>query len=43
MLRQGDVSLLVTVHSIPHLNVTEEIIDPKSNKFVFRMNSETSV
>ncbi|RWS11282.1 vang-like protein 2 [Dinothrombium tinctorium] len=43
MLRQGDVSLLVTVHSIPHFNITEEIIDPKSNKFVFRLNSETSV
>uniref|UniRef100_T1KVZ3 Uncharacterized protein n=2 Tax=Tetranychus urticae TaxID=32264 RepID=T1KVZ3_TETUR len=43
MLRQNDVSLLVTVTSIPHLNITEEIIDPKCNKFVFKMNSETSV
>lgn len=42
-LRQNDVSLLVTVHKIPHFNITEEIIDPKSNKFVLRLNSETSV
>lgn len=43
MLRQGDVALLVTVNQLPHFNITEEVIDPKSNKFVFRMNSETSV
>jgi len=42
-LRQGDVSLLCQVHSLPHLNMTEEIIDPKSNKFVLKMSSETSV
>lgn len=43
MLRQNDVSLLVTVSRLPHFNITEEIIDPKSNKFVLRLNSETSV
>ncbi|XP_023210445.1 vang-like protein 2 isoform X1 [Centruroides vittatus] len=43
MLRQNEISLLVTVHCLPHLNITEEIIDPKSNKFVLRLNSETSV
>jgi len=42
-LRQGDVSLLCTVHSLPHLAISEEIIDPKSNKFVLRLSSETSV
>ena len=42
-LRQGDVSLLCSVHPLPHLNISEEIIDPKSNKFVLRMSSETSV
>jgi vang-like len=42
-LRQGDVSLLVNVRRLPHFNVTEEVIDPKHNKFVLRMNSETSV
>jgi vang-like len=43
MLRQGDVSLLISVHQLPHFNIVEEVIDPKSNKFVFRLNSETSV
>merc|ERR1711992_75224 len=42
-LRQGDTSLLCTVLPLPHLALTEEIIDPKSNKFVLRMSSETSV
>ena len=42
-LRQHDVSLLCTVIKLPHFNITEEVIDPKSNKFVLRLNSETSV
>ena len=42
-LRQGDVSLLCSVHSLPHLAISEEIIHPNSNKFVLRMSSETSV
>ncbi|XP_050415068.1 vang-like protein 2 isoform X2 [Patella vulgata] len=42
-LRQGEVSLLCTVRKIPHFSLTEEVIDPKSNKFVLRLNSETSV
>lgn len=42
-LRQNDVSLLCTVRRLPHFNVTEEVVDPKSNKFVLRLNSETSV
>lgn len=43
MLRQGDVSLLVTISGLPYFDLQEEVIDPKSNRFVFRMNSETSV
>ncbi|GFS64194.1 vang-like protein 1 [Trichonephila inaurata madagascariensis] len=43
MLRQNDISLLVTISRLPHLCITEEVIDPKSNKFVLRLNSETSV
>lgn len=43
LLRQGEVSLLVSIHALPHFNVTEEIVDPKSNRFVLRLNSETSV
>ncbi|XP_075227238.1 strabismus domain-containing protein Vang isoform X3 [Lycorma delicatula] len=42
-LRQNDVSLLCQVRSLPHFNITEEVVDPKSNKFVLRLNSETSV
>lgn len=42
-LRQGDVTLLITVRRLPHFNVTEEVIHPKNNKFVLRLNSETSV
>ena len=43
MLRQGDVCLMVTVSALPYYDLQEEVIDPKSNRFVFRMNSETSV
>lgn len=42
-LRQNDVSLVCTIKKLPHFNVTEEVVDPKSNKFVLRLNSETSV
>lgn len=42
-LRQNDVSLLCSVRKLPHFNVTEDVIDPKTNKFVLRLNSETSV
>lgn len=42
-LRQSDVSLLCTIKKLPHFNITEEVVDPKSNKFVLRLNSETSV
>lgn len=42
-LRQNDVSLLCCVHRMPHYNISEEVIHPKSNKFVLRLNSETSV
>ncbi|CAL4139156.1 unnamed protein product [Meganyctiphanes norvegica] len=42
-LRQADVLLLCEVTPIPHFSIAEEIIHPKSNKFVLRLNSETSV
>lgn len=42
-LRQNDVSLICTINKLPHFNITEEVVDPKSNKFVLRLNSETSV
>ena len=42
-LRQNDISLVCTIKQLPHFNVIEEVVDPKSNKFVLRLNSETSV
>lgn len=42
-LRQNDISLLCHVRQLPHFSITEEVVDPKSNKFVLRLNSETSV
>lgn len=43
LLRQGDVSLLVTVHQFPHLNLIEQVVDSDNIKFIFKLNSETSV
>ena len=42
-LKQGEVALLCSVRRIPHFSITEEVIDPKLNKFVLRLQSETSV
>jgi len=43
-LRQsGDVSLLCQVERLPHFFLREEIIEKSSNRFVLRINSETSV
>ncbi|KAL6252272.1 hypothetical protein P5V15_003010 [Pogonomyrmex californicus] len=42
-LRQGEVALLCTVYKLPHFNLTEQLAHPKSNKFLLRLNSETSV
>ncbi|OQR73645.1 vang protein 1-like [Tropilaelaps mercedesae] len=43
ILRQGDVSLMASIHALPHFNITEEVVDPKCNKFQLRLQSETSV
>ncbi|XP_017266628.1 vang-like protein 2 [Kryptolebias marmoratus] len=42
-LRRVDFSLVVTVTPLPFLRLGEEFIDPKSHKFVMRLQSETSV
>eukprot|EP00095_Tigriopus_kingsejongensis_P007835 maker-scaffold1517_size37798-snap-gene-0.9 protein:Tk07835 transcript:maker-scaffold1517_size37798-snap-gene-0.9-mRNA-1 annotation:"van-gogh" len=42
-LRQGEVSLMCQVQVLPHFQMSEEIIDPNSNRFVLKINSETSV
>lgn len=42
-LRRFDFSLVITVTSLPYLRLGEEFIDPKSHKFVMKLQSETSV
>ncbi|XP_053604674.1 vang-like protein 1 [Plodia interpunctella] len=42
-LRQGDISLICSIKQLPKFSLTEEVVDPKSNRFVLRLNSETSV
>ncbi|KPP67104.1 hypothetical protein Z043_114333, partial [Scleropages formosus] len=41
-LRRLDFALVVTVTALPFLSLGEEFIDPKSHKFVMRLQSETS-
>lgn len=43
VLKCLDFSLVVTVKKIPFIVLSEEFIDPKSHKFVLRLQSETSV
>lgn len=43
ILKRLDVTLLCTVHKLPFFTLSEEILDVKSNKFVLKLNSETSV
>ncbi|TRY81872.1 hypothetical protein DNTS_004950, partial [Danionella cerebrum] len=42
-LRRLDFALVITVTPLPFLHLGEEFIDPKSHKFVMRLQSETSV
>ncbi|XP_076018714.1 vang-like protein 2 [Genypterus blacodes] len=42
-LRRLDFSLVVTVMPLPFLSLGEEFIEPKSHKFVMKLQSETSV
>lgn len=42
-LLQNELSLICSVHVLPHFNISEEVIHPKSNRFLLRMSSETSV
>jgi len=42
-LRCLDFSLVVSVKKMPFVQMGEEYVDPKSHKFVLRLQSETSV
>lgn len=43
VLKQNEVSLMCTVKRLPRFNLIEDILDPKRNKFVLKINSETTV
>lgn len=43
VLKQNDVSLMCTFKKLPRFNIIEDIIDPKRNKFMLKLNSETTV
>ncbi|TNM94222.1 hypothetical protein fugu_002398 [Takifugu bimaculatus] len=43
LLKCVDFNLVVTAKKIPYIQMSEEYIDPKSHKFVLRLQSETSV
>ena len=43
VLKQNEVSLMCEFKKLPYLNLIEDILDVKRNKFVLKMNSETSV
>lgn len=42
-LVQNECSLLVQVVRLPHFVLSEQVVDPKANRFVLKLNSETSV
>jgi vang-like len=42
-LRQGEIALLCSVHQLPHFYLTEQIALPKFNKFLLKLNSDTSI
>uniref|UniRef100_K7FTP6 VANGL planar cell polarity protein 2 n=1 Tax=Pelodiscus sinensis TaxID=13735 RepID=K7FTP6_PELSI len=43
VLKRQDFSLVVSIKKIPFFKLSEEFVDPKSHKFVMRLQSETSV
>ena len=43
VLKQNEISLLCTFRRMPRLSLIEDILDPKRNKFLIKLNSETTV
>ncbi|XP_028910611.1 vang-like protein 2 [Ornithorhynchus anatinus] len=43
LLKRQDFSLVVSTKRVPFFKLSEEFVDPKSHKFVMRLQSETSV
>lgn len=43
VLKQNEVSLMCEFKRLPRFNLIEDILDPKRNKFLIKLNSETTV
>ncbi|XP_048666189.1 vang-like protein 2 [Marmota marmota marmota] len=43
LLKRQEFSLVVSTKKVPFFKLSEEFVDPKSHKFVMRLQSETSV
>jgi len=43
VLKQNEVSLMCTFKRLPRFSLIEDILDPKRNKFILKLNSETTV
>jgi vang-like len=43
VLKQNEVSLMCSFKRLPKFNLIEDILDPKRNKFLIKLNSETTV
>lgn len=43
VLKQNEVCLMCSFKRMPRFNLVEDILDPKRNKFVLKLNSETTV
>lgn len=43
VLKQNEVTLMCTCKRVPMFNLIEDILDPKRNKFILKLNSETTV
>lgn len=43
VLKQNEVTLMCTFRRLPRFKLIEDILDPKRNKFMLKLNSETTV
>jgi vang-like len=43
VLKQNEVSLMCTFKRLPRFNLIEDILDPRRNKFLIKVSSETTV
>lgn len=43
VLKKSDITLLCVVKRMPFFNISEQVVNSKEQKFILRLNSETSV